>query len=87
MHAVVVRLTINDLEADLDTLRTQIVPRVSQSPGFITGFKEEVLVDSKDPDAVTIAKTLKKSEKTIRLHRDRAFKALRAASKARSEVN
>ena len=38
MHAVVVRLTINDLEADLDTLRSQIVPRVSQSPGFITGF-------------------------------------------------
>ncbi len=42
-------------------------------------------IDSKDPDAVTIAKTLKKSEKTIRLHRDRAFKALRAAMLGESE--
>jgi DNA-binding NarL/FixJ family response regulator len=36
-------------------------------------------IDSKDPEAMTIAKALKKSEKTIRLHRDRAFAALRAA--------
>jgi DNA-directed RNA polymerase specialized sigma24 family protein len=36
-------------------------------------------IDSKDPDTLTIAKALRKSEKTIRLHRDRAFKALREA--------
>jgi hypothetical protein len=42
-------------------------------------------IDSKDPDAVTIAKTLKRSEKTIRLHRDRALKALRAALLGESE--
>jgi DNA-directed RNA polymerase specialized sigma24 family protein len=29
--------------------------------------------------SLTIAKALRKSEKTIRLHRDRAFKALREA--------
>lgn len=38
MHAVVVRLTINDLEADLVALRGQLVPRVSQAPGFVTGL-------------------------------------------------
>jgi hypothetical protein len=38
MHAVVVRLTINDLAADLDALRDQVVPQVSQAPGFVTGF-------------------------------------------------
>jgi hypothetical protein len=38
MHAVVVRLTINDLSADLDALRDDVVPQVSQAPGFVTGF-------------------------------------------------
>jgi pseudouridine-5'-phosphate glycosidase len=38
MHAVVVTLTINDLEADLDVLRGDVVPRVSKAPGFVTGF-------------------------------------------------
>lgn len=33
-------------------------------------------IDSKDPSAVTIAKTLGRSEKTIRLHRDQAYLAL-----------
>lgn len=36
-------------------------------------------IDSQDPDAVTIAKTLGKSEKTIRTHRDFAFDAIRKA--------
>jgi hypothetical protein len=38
MHAVVVRLTINDPAADLDALREQVVPQMSQAPGFITGY-------------------------------------------------
>jgi hypothetical protein len=38
MHAVVVTLTINDLEADLDVLRSSVLPRVAQAPGFVTGF-------------------------------------------------
>jgi hypothetical protein len=38
MHAVVVSLTIKDLAADLDALRDQVVPQVSQAPGFVTGF-------------------------------------------------
>jgi hypothetical protein len=38
MHAVVVRLTINDLDADLDALRRQVVPELAQAPGFVSGF-------------------------------------------------
>jgi hypothetical protein len=38
MHAVVIRLTINDLDADLDALRGHVVPQVAQAPGFVTGF-------------------------------------------------
>lgn len=34
-------------------------------------------IDSKDPDTMTIAKALRRSEKTIRTHRDKAFAALR----------
>jgi hypothetical protein len=37
MHAVVVRVTINDVEAAEKALREQTVPRVSQAPGFVTG--------------------------------------------------
>ncbi len=38
MHAVVVRATINDVEAGQSALREQVVPRVSQLPGFVTGY-------------------------------------------------
>lgn len=60
------------LEAAIDTLPPEQI-RIMQM------LRQGFPIDSKDPDVVTIAKTLKKSEKTIRLHRDRAFKALRAA--------
>ena len=38
MHAVVVRVTINDTESAEEVLRTEVVPRVSQSPGFVCGY-------------------------------------------------
>jgi hypothetical protein len=38
MHAVVVKVTINDAEAGLRQLREAVVPRVSQAPGFVTGY-------------------------------------------------
>ncbi len=38
MHAVVVRVTINDREAAESALREQTVPQVSQAPGFVTGY-------------------------------------------------
>jgi hypothetical protein len=38
MHAVVVRVTINDEDSSLQVLREQVVPAVSQRPGFVTGY-------------------------------------------------
>jgi hypothetical protein len=38
VHAVVVRVTINNREAAQQNLRDQIVPRVSQAPGFVHGY-------------------------------------------------
>ncbi|HEX6455117.1 MAG TPA: hypothetical protein VF009_01215 [Solirubrobacterales bacterium] len=38
MHAVVVRVTIEDQEASEATLREQVVPGVSQAPGFVAGY-------------------------------------------------
>ena len=37
MHAVVVRVTIDDPEAAERGVREQVVPRASQAPGFVTG--------------------------------------------------
>ena len=38
MHAVVVNLTITDPGAAARVLHEQLVPRVSQAPGFVTGY-------------------------------------------------
>jgi hypothetical protein len=38
MHAVVVKVTINDPEAAESALREQVVPGVSQAPGFVAGY-------------------------------------------------
>ena len=38
MHSVVVNVTINDLDASVDALRSQVVPRVSEMPGFVAGY-------------------------------------------------
>jgi hypothetical protein len=38
MHAVVVRVNINDHEEATARLREEVVPRVSQAPGFVAGY-------------------------------------------------
>lgn len=38
MHAVVVKVTISDLAAAESALREQVVPRASQTPGFVAGY-------------------------------------------------
>jgi hypothetical protein len=38
MHAVVVNLTITDIQAAEKALHEHLVPRVSQAPGFIAGY-------------------------------------------------
>ena len=38
MHAVVVKVTILDPEPAERALKEQVVPRVSQAPGFVAGY-------------------------------------------------
>ena len=38
MHAVVVRVNIGDSETAEQGLREQVVPRISQAPGFVAGY-------------------------------------------------
>jgi hypothetical protein len=38
MHAVVVRVTIKEMDAAERALREEVVPRVSQAPGFVAGY-------------------------------------------------
>lgn len=38
MHAVVIRVKINDAEAATGELQERVVPRVSQLPGFVAGY-------------------------------------------------
>jgi hypothetical protein len=38
MHAVVVRVTISDEEEADRGLRENVIPRVSQTPGFVNGY-------------------------------------------------
>jgi len=38
MHAVVVNVTLSDQAAGEAVLREQVVPRVSQAPGFVAGY-------------------------------------------------
>jgi hypothetical protein len=38
MHAVVVKVSINDQDAADSHLREQVVPGVSQAPGFVAGY-------------------------------------------------
>jgi len=46
---------------------------------IIDMLRQGVPIDSKEPDVMTIAKALGRSEKTIRTHRDKAYAALRTA--------
>ncbi len=38
MHAVVVDVAISDMEQAQQELREQVIPMVSQVPGFVSGF-------------------------------------------------
>jgi hypothetical protein len=38
VHAVVVNVTINDVDRGLALLDEQVVPRASQAPGFVAGY-------------------------------------------------
>jgi hypothetical protein len=38
MHAVVTKVTISDVESAEEGLRRQVVPAMSQAPGFVAGY-------------------------------------------------
>lgn len=38
MHAVIVRVSIKDPEGAETELKENVVPRVAQAPGFVTGY-------------------------------------------------
>ena len=38
MHAVVVKVSVQDGPSATENLRNEIVPRVSQAPGFVAGY-------------------------------------------------
>ena len=38
MHALLVKVTVNDEQSALPALREQVVPAISQVPGFVTGY-------------------------------------------------
>jgi heme-degrading monooxygenase HmoA len=38
MHSVVVRVTIKDFDPAFKALHEEVVPRVSQAPGFVAGY-------------------------------------------------
>ena len=38
MHAVIVKVTVNDDEGSEQELRERVVPGVAQAPGFVTGY-------------------------------------------------
>jgi hypothetical protein len=38
VHAVVVRANITDRQAATNALHEQVVPRISQAPGFVVGY-------------------------------------------------
>ena len=38
MHAVVVKVNIHDFDTAREGLVTEVVPRVSQAPGFVAGY-------------------------------------------------
>ena len=38
MHAVVVRVTVNNFDEAVRELRERVVPAVAQAPGFVNGY-------------------------------------------------
>jgi hypothetical protein len=38
MHAVVVRVSVQDVEQATEGLRNNVVPQVKQAPGFVAGY-------------------------------------------------
>lgn len=70
-------------ELDADRYQSRLNAAIDELPleqgRIVEMIRQGIPIDSKEPDALTIAKVLNKSEKTIRTHRNKAFASLRAA--------
>ena len=68
-------------ELDTNDYRSRLDPAIETLPQehkrIVEMIRQGIPIDSKKSGAVTIAKVLKKSEKTIRTHRDNAYARLR----------
>nr|WP_229773710.1 DNA-binding response regulator [Iodidimonas muriae] len=75
----------DQLEIDDPDYQSRLEAAIDTLPGeqmrIIEMLRQEIPIDSKDPEVVTISRTLGKSEKTIRTYRDKAFATLRDALK------
>lgn len=64
-----------------DNYRSRLELAISQLPTeqirIVHMLRQNMPIDSKDPSVMTISKALRKSEKTVRLHRDKAIAAIR----------
>ncbi len=73
----------NTSECSSDVYRFDLNEAIDTLPPLqkriIVMLQRDFPIDSKEPNVITIAKTLGKSEKTIRTHRDKAYTTLRAA--------
>ena len=71
----------NVSELDTDDYRSRLDAAIETLPQgqrrIVEMIRQGIPIDSKKAGAMTIAKALKKSEKTIRTHRDKAYAALR----------
>lgn len=67
-------LSITDYQFELDSAIEKL-PDLQKR--ILQLLKLGIPIDSIDPNVVTISKTMKRSEKTIRTHRDKAFATLR----------
>lgn len=65
-----------DYRSRLDAAIEALPPEQSR---IVEMIRQGIPIDSKEPGAITIARTLGKSEKTIRTYRDKAYAAIRAA--------
>jgi hypothetical protein len=74
-------LVVSDLDDPAYRLRLEaaIEALPEEQSRIIHMLGQDFPIDSKDPDVMTIAKALGRSEKTVRTYRDKAFVALRAA--------
>jgi hypothetical protein len=73
---------MSESSSSFDDFRSGLDEAIGELPllqaRIIGMLREDIPIDSQDPAQVTIARTLQRSERTIRTQRDLAIAALRA---------